>query len=69
MFDSTDFIGKHVEVTTTNDNEVTATLISIEEKGLILEDEGEDSNGDTYKIYYFIPHRRVQLVKYDKEGY
>jgi len=59
MRDSGDFVDKYVQVVTRNENEIEATLISIEQNGLLLK--GND-------IFYFIPSESIDFIQYDPSG-
>ena len=68
MRDSSDFISKKVQVTTRTETKITGDLVTIEENGILVRGEDEDSDGNLKYVYYFIPSDSVDHLIYDPEG-
>ena len=63
-----DYLGKLVQVVTANEAEYVGTLITIEDKGVMLEQEREDQNGKPKMVYPFIFEHSIDSIVYDPEG-
>ena len=69
MQNTSEFIGKEIEVKTVDgDNDTTATLIAIEDLGILLESqedyEDDDGNEGTETVTWYIPFRNIARIQY-----
>jgi len=64
-----DYLGKFIQVFTTSEANFEGTLITIEEgKGILLEQEREDTNGKPKMVYPFLFEHSIESIVYDPEG-
>ena len=67
MKNTSEMIGKVIEVKTVNDTDTIATLIAIEDLGILLESKEEYSDDDTEgeeTVTWYIPFRNIARIQY-----
>ena len=67
MKNTSEMIGKVIEVKTVNDTDTIATLVAIEDLGILLESKEEYSNDDTEgeeTVTWYIPFRNIARIQY-----
>ena len=67
MKNTSEMIGKVIEVKTVNDTDTIATLIAIEDLGILLESKEEYSNDDIEgeeTVTWYIPFRNIARIQY-----
>ena len=62
--DTSDFIGKYIQVITKIEAEIEGTLLAIETNGILLKDIDEDKK----EFFYFIPSNSIDHLCFDPEG-
>ena len=71
MKNTSEMIGKVIEVKTVNDTDTIATLVAIEDLGILLESKEEYSNDDTEgeeTVTWYIPFRNIARIQYSPHG-